>query len=251
MKNTLDTTLEENKSKAQSRPYKADNKPVDEFLGQIKAFEEDRVSLAKQSAKTAWKVATGFGVLAVLSVVAIVVMMPLKQVEPYLLKVDNATGYTNVVRPLADAKGVSYGEVLDKYWLNQFVTERNTYQWETIQNSFNTVKLMSNRQVFASYANYITGDKSPTKIFSDKKVIRITVQGITFLPATSKDQVLAQVRFTRYIENNEGVAAIGYEPTKWTATITFDYQSPLKTEDERRLNPLGFQVTSYREDRNL
>lgn len=251
MENTLDIALEENKSKAQSRPSKADNKPVDEFLSQIKSFEEDRVLLAKQSAKTAWKVAAGFGFLAVLAVMAVVVMMPLKQIEPYLLKVDNATGYTNVVRPLADAKGVSYGEVLDKYWLNQFVIERNSYEWETVQNSFNTVKLMSNRKVFASYSNYITGDQSPTKIFSNKRVIRITVQGITFLPATSKDQGLAQVRFTRYIENNEGVSAIGYEPTKWTATITFDYQSSIKTEDERRLNPLGFQVTSYREDRNL
>lgn len=251
MENTLDIALEENKSKAQSCPSKADNKPVDQYLAQIKSFEEDRVSLAKQSAKTAWKVATGFGVLAVLAVVAIVVMMPLKQIEPFLLKVDNSTGYTNVVRPLADAKGLTYGEVLDKYWLNQFVIERNSYEWETVQNSFNTVKLMSNRKVFASYSNYITSDKSPTKIFTDKRVIRIAVQGITFLPATSKDQALAQVRFTRYIENNEGVSAIGYEPTKWTATITFDYQAPIKTEDERRLNPLGFQVTSYREDRNL
>ncbi|OED65899.1 conjugal transfer protein TraG [Vibrio tasmaniensis ZS-17] len=251
MENTLDIALEENQSKAQSRPSKADSKPVDAFLNQIKSFEEDRVSLAKQSAKTAWKVAAGFGVLAMLSVVAIVVMMPLKQIEPYLLKVDNTTGYTNVVRPLTDAKGVSYGEVLDKYWLNQFVIERNSYEWETIQNSFNTVKLMSGRQVFGAYSNYIKGDSSPTKLFSDKRVIRITVEGITFLPATSKEQTLAQVRFTRYIENSEGEAALGYEPTQWTATITFDYQSSIKTEDERRLNPLGFQVTSYREDRNL
>lgn len=251
MENALDIALEDNKSKAQARYSKSDNKPVDVFLNQIRAFEEDRVSLAKQSAKTAWKVATGFGLLAVLSVGAIAVMMPLKHTEPYLLKVDNVTGYTDVVKPLTDAKGVSYGEVLDKYWLNQFIIERNGYEWETIQNSFNTVKLMSNRQVFGAYSYYITGDKSPTKIFSDKRVIRIDVQGITFLPATSKEQAIAQVRFTRHIENNEGVAAIGYKPTQWTATITFDYRAPIKTEDERRLNPLGFQVTSYREDRNL
>lgn len=251
METTLDSALAENKSQASPHPTKKAGQVVDQYLNEIKEFETDRVALAKQSANKAWKVATAFGALAFLAVGAVVVMMPLKTIEPYLLKVDMTTGHTEVVRPLNDAKGVSYGEVLDKYWLNQFVIARNGYEWETIQNSFNTVKLMSGRQVFGAYSNYIKGDKSPTKTFADKKVIKLTVQGVTFLPTTSKDEALAQVRFTRVIENNQGAPALGYAPTQWTATVTFDYRASITTEDERLLNPLGFQVTSYREDRIL
>ncbi|MCT7947691.1 virB8 family protein [Shewanella septentrionalis] len=251
MENTIDSALEDNKRSASTRPSTDDNKATDNYLAQMRGFEEDRINLAKQSAKTAWKVATGFGVVALAAVAAVAMMMPLKQVEPYLLRVDNATGHTEMVRPLADAKSITYGEVLDKYWLNRFIIERNGYEWETVQNSYNSVKLMSNRQVFGAYSGYITGANSPAKTFGENKVIKINVQGIAFLPATSKEQTLAQVRFTRIVENSEGVEAIGSQPTTWTATVTFDYNGNVKTEKERRINPLGFRVTSYREDRNL
>ena len=251
METTLDSALAENKSQASPHPVKKIGQVVDKYLNEIKEFENDRVALAKESATKAWKVATAFGALAFLAVGAVVVMMPLKHIEPYLLKVDSATGHTEVVRPLRDAKGISYGEVLDKYWLNQFVIARNGYEWETIQNNFNTVKLMSGRQVFGAYSYYIKGDNSPTKMFEDKKVIVATVQGVTFLPTKPNEEALAQVRFTRTIETNEGAPALGYAPTQWTATVTFDYRASINTEDERLLNPLGFQVTSYREDRIL
>ena len=251
MKEKLDIALEENKSKALSRPLKASNKIVDEYLNQIKGFEEDRVTLAKQSAKTAWKVAVGFGVLALMAISSVFVMMPMKEIVPYVIKVDSSTGHTTVARSIDDAKSVSYGEELDKYWINKFIIARNGYEWETIQNSFNTVKLMANRQVFGSYNNYITGDNSPAKVFGENKTIRIDIHGITFLPSTSKEQSLAQIRFTRKIENNAGGDATEYKPTTWTATITFNYLSEIKTEDERIINPLEFLVTSYREDRDI
>ena len=250
MKDELDFALEDNKRKASSRPLKS-NKVVDEYLNQIKCFEEDRVLLAKQSAKTAWKVSTGFGLLALMAICSVFIMMPLKEIVPYVIKVDNATGHTTVARSIDDAKSVSYGEELDKYWINKFIIARNGYEWETIQNSFNTVKLMANRSVFGSYNNYITGENSPAKIFGENKTIRIDIHTITFLPTTSNDYSLAQIRFTRKIENNVGGDTIEYKPTIWTATITFNYLSEIKTEDERIINPLEFLVTSYREDRDI
>lgn len=250
MDNLLDTALQENLQRA-SQPKTPLNKPVDDYLHQIKSFEEDRIALAQNSAKTAWKIAMGFGFIALLTVITLLVMMPLKQTEPYLLKVDSATGHTGIVKPLSDAEAVTYGEVLDKHWLNQFVIARNGYDWETIQNNYNLVKIMSHPTVYGAYSNYIRGDQSPLETFADKKVIRITVKGVTILPAISETEVLAQVRFTRHIENPEGKASLGYQSTHWTATLVFDYQAVIKTEDERQLNPLGFRVKSYREDREL
>jgi type IV secretion system protein VirB8 len=249
MSQPIDAALASNQARSKAHPSKGSKKAVDDYLNEIKAFESDRVALAQSSAKTAWKVATGAGLVAILALLAVVMLTPIKAVEPYLLKVDNATGYADVVRPLKDAEGISYGEVLDKYWLNQFVITRNGYEWETIQSSYNTMKLMTNAKVFGAYTKTVLGEKSLAKVFSDKKSMRIEVQGITFLPSTDKYNKLAQVRFVRHVETDKGEDDRAFNPTHWTATLSFDYDAIIRTEDERRLNPLSFRVTSYREDR--
>ena len=121
MNEKIDVALKENQNNIEKRPVKAEKKAVDDYLTQMKLFEEDRIELAKKSAKTAWQVAAGFGGLALCSLIVLVVMMPLKQTQPYLLKVDQTTGHTEIVQPLSDAKQTTYGEVLDKYWLNKYI----------------------------------------------------------------------------------------------------------------------------------
>jgi type IV secretion system protein VirB8 len=248
MDSTIENTFESNQVNSQKPPSKAVNNEVSNYLSEMKKFEEDRVELAKESAKTAWKVATGFGLLALMAVCAVITLTPLKTIENYMTIIDPQTGIATVLKPIADAEYTTYGEILDKYWVQRFIIERNSYEWETIQNSYNTVELMSNDKVFNTYAKLIRAADSPLEIFGDKKAIRVKVNGISFLPQSSDSEILAQVSFTRQVVSNDGANAIGFEPTFWTATLTFDYGSAIKTEQDRALNPLGFQVLSYRED---
>lgn len=248
-KKPIDNVLEKNKDRESKTSDKKSRMLADRYLQEIKAFEQDRVSLAKQSAKKAWMVATGFGVLALLSILAVVGLTPLKEVEPFLVRVDNSTGHTDIMRPLADAQSLTYGEVLDSYWLRIYTTERNSYDWENVQNSYNTVKLMSNNNVFGEYSRMIKSENSPVKTFTDTRKIVVSVSDISFLPAISKDSTLAQIRFKRDVRTSDGKPVTGYKTTLWTATITFDYLAVINTDAERQLNPLGFRVTSYREDR--
>lgn len=249
MINPIDKALIKNKSKVSSSLKKENIKDVDDYLSAIKDFESDRVSLAKGSAKTAWKVAAGFGVIAFLSVLAVVLLTPLKEVEPYVVRVDDTDGSVKILRPLSDAEPTSYGDVLDKYWARKFIVARNSYEWETIQDNYNLVSLMSNRVVLNTYKSYIKAPNSPVTTFSDKKLIKINIQDVTFLPSTSKVRKLAQVRFSRDVVDIKGITAVGFEPTYWNATITYDYLFEIKTADERQVNPLGFRITSYTEDR--
>jgi type IV secretion system protein VirB8 len=249
MEHSIDEALIENITKS-SLPVKKENvKKVDDYLKAVQDFESDRVALAKGSAKTAWKVATGFGFIALMAVTAVVLLTPLKEIEPYLMRVDNTDGSVSILRPLQDAQAISYGELLDKYFARKFIIARNSYEWETIQDNYDLVNLMSGGVVFSSFNNYIKADNSPVKTFGDNKRIKVVIQDVTFLPSSSIDRTLAQVRFSRDIINNEGVTVPGFEPTFWNATITFDYRKKINTADERKLNPLGFQITSYTEDR--
>lgn len=246
---SLDSAIDTNKQNIQKTANKNTKQIVDDFLTQTKNFENDRVALAKASAVTAWKVAAAFGLMALMAVCAVITLAPLKTVENYMTIVDPQTGITQVLKPIKNGEGVSYGEVLDKYWLQRFMIERNSYEWKTIQNSYNTVDLMSDDKVFASYAQAIRAKDSPLEVFGEKRSVLVNIHSVSFLPSTNGSDKLAQIYFSRQVVSNDGQNATGYEPTKWSATLTFNYGSIIKTEDERALNPLGFQVTSYREDR--
>ncbi|WP_412497220.1 virB8 family protein [Vibrio fluvialis] len=250
MTDLIDTVLEENKERASLPENKETKAQVDDYLAQMKGFEEDRIALAKSDAKKAWRVSIAFGVIAAISIIALMLIMPLKETVPYLLMVDQ-DGNTSFAKPLSDAEQVSYGEALDKYWVNVFLVARNGYEWETIQNSYNTVKLMSEEKVFVPYDTYIRGKESPELLFGENNSLRVVANNITFLPKTSEEFLIAQVQFSREVLNKNGLPDPLYKKTYWTATLTFDYLAEIKTEADRMLNPLAFRVTSYREDRIL
>ena len=248
MSTTIDSALEHNHTKAEKKPTAKHQKQADAYLEQIKLFEQDRVEIAKENAKTAWKVATGSGVLALVLGIAIVVMMPLKTVDYRLLYIDPQTGMTQIIQPLADAREITYGEALDKHWLNRYVITRGSYQWQTVQDAFDYIKLTSRHDVFSAYNTQLRAKNSPVEVFKDYKKIRLEDVAISFLP-TRQDQMLAQVSFTKVVLNSDDTPDTSYLPTKWSATVTFDYLKEIKKESERQLNPLGFRVTSYQENR--
>ncbi|HDZ3732816.1 TPA: conjugal transfer protein TraG [Vibrio harveyi] len=248
MSTTIDSALEHNHAKADKKPTANHKKQADAYLEEIKQFEQDRVEIAKKNAKTAWKVTTGSSFLALVLGIAIVVMMPLKTVDYRLLYIDPQTGMTQIIQPLADAREITYGEALDKHWLNRYVITRGSYQWQTVQDAFDYIKLTSRHDVFSAYNMQLRAKNSPVEVFKDYKKIHLEDVSISFLP-TRQDQMLAQVSFTKVVLNSDDTPDTSYLPTKWSATVTFDYLKEIKTESERQLNPLGFRVTSYQENR--
>ncbi|EIU9113116.1 type IV secretion system protein [Salmonella enterica] len=175
--------------------------------------------------------------------VAIACMAPLKSVEPFLLRVDNSTGYTDVVRPF-NQTGDTFDEAVSRYFLTQFIENREGYEWYTIQNMLDTVELMSSSAVFNEYKNMIYGPLSPLNKLKKNNKIMVRVKAITFL-----DDHTAQGRFVKAITDPDGRPTPGYTPTQWIATIKFDFdKSKVKTEADRQINPFGLNVLSYRVD---
>ncbi|WP_261887515.1 virB8 family protein [Vibrio aerogenes] len=245
----VDAALAQTRQFAAGKPKMDHIKAAEQLLKEANAFEKDRIALAKRSERKAWMIAAISVGLAILSIVAIVIMMPLKSVDYRLLTVDKHTGIAQIVRPLADAKGETYGEALDKYWINRYIIERGSYQWETIQDSFDFTQLASSEQVFSGYNTWIRSKSSPLEVFQDHKKISLSDVSIAFLPTKKGDRMLAQVSFVKTVLNPDDTHSPEYLPTRWSATLTFDYRQEIKTQADRLLNPLGFRVTSYREDR--
>ncbi|WP_081303411.1 virB8 family protein [Gilliamella sp. wkB72] len=216
-------------------------KEADLYYKSIQNFIVNENERNSKFLKMGWKLTIVLGICCVLQSIALTVLTPLKTAVPYVMRVDSTSGYIDIAKPLADDK-VTYDEVLSKYFLKEFVINRESYDWDTIQNMFDITKLLSNNNVFSEYEFNIQSALSPLKVLRKDKKIVVTVRGITFI------NNLAQVRFVKLVKNKDGTPAAGYKPTTWIATIDFDYKKEIKTEAERLENPLGFEVISYRVD---
>jgi type IV secretory pathway component VirB8 len=131
---------------------KASRTPFDAALN----WESTRINLVEKSEQRAWRVVTVLAICIVLLAVAIALMLPLKENTPYVIRVDNTTGVPDIVTAM-DTKGVSFDEVMDKYWLAQYVRAHETYDWYTLQKDYDTVGLLSTARVGQEYAALFDG----------------------------------------------------------------------------------------------
>lgn len=84
-----------------------------DFIKASKAFEESRIEMVEKSKKIAWRIAIGACALSVALVIGIISLLPLKEVRPYVVRVDNNTGATDIVTVLGESKS-DYTEEMSK-----------------------------------------------------------------------------------------------------------------------------------------
>ena len=153
---------------------------------------------------------------------------------------DNATGSVDMVTTLRDGQ-TTYGEVVDKYFLNKYVLNRESYDYETLQTAYDTTALLSSADVQREYLALFQGPSARDKVLSNN--VRILVKVRSLAPSTSRNT--AVVRFSTVRKQANGSPDV---EESLVATIGFRYVGAAMHEQDRLVNPLGFQVTSYRVD---
>jgi type IV secretion system protein VirB8 len=222
------------------------NKPIPAtelatFLEETRGLERDYVYEILRSRKIAWRIAWTTSGLTALALLTITALLPLKQIEPFVVRVDNATGSVDVVEILKDGKETTYGEVIDRYWINKYVLNREAYDYDVLQALYDTTGLLSSPTVKQEYLKLYDDAVGRDKLWKNNQRRIVKVKSIT----PNADGRSATVRFT-----TEDVFSNGTQnPLEyWVAVLGFTYvKQPLK-ESERLINPLGFLVTSYRID---
>ena len=131
--------------------------------------------------------------------------------------------------------------MVDKYFLNKYVLNRESYDYETIQTAYDTTALLSSPEVQREYLALFEGPTARDKLLSNQTRIVVRVRSIT--PGTGRNT--AVVRFSTRRKQMNGPSDV--EETL-VATIGFRYVGAAMREQDRLVNPLGFQVTSYRVD---
>lgn len=207
-------------------------------------FERSKIEEVKRSRKIAWVIASiATGICSVSIIAFLVALLMRTEPEPVVLKVDNSTGATTMLRSIKDDKD-HYDEVVNKYWLAQYVRTCESYDWYQISESFEVCKLMSEPDVAKEYSNKVQAPNAPLTILKDKGKIVAKINSIVFVGDSSH----AQIRFTTEKLSPSGENLDGSPVQKWIATVVFQFKPGQMTEQQRLVNPLGFKVFSYRVD---
>ncbi|KFX10704.1 conjugal transfer protein [Pectobacterium atrosepticum ICMP 1526] len=216
----------------------------------VRGFQKDR---SKEQKNLMW-IGFGFGCIGMIAAgsmaIALAKLTPLKEVKPYIVSIDSVTGSQSVTSAIGDDKiKISYQSLMDGSNVANFVIERESYDWNSIQNNLDKVKLRSKDHVYESMRREIVESKNSPLVLLDKsKLLKV---GVLSFPFVDSDKGVATVRFYKAVTDDTGKLLDGYPVTYWQATITFDYEHNLVTAQDRVSNPLGFNVTSYRADQEV
>lgn len=217
-----------------------DSDDLKAYFAEAASWDHDRLIAAKRSKRLAWIVASVASGLAITGVAAVAMLTPLKTVAPYVITVDKATGASEITSPMTGDRQITYNEAVSKYFLADYVRNREGWIPQARQEFFEGVLAMSSRDEQARWTAFYAKDnpRSPQSVFTDLDTVFIAIKSVTFV---SKN--VAQIRFTKTLQRGGSST-----DTPAIAIVTFDTTDTPTTEQQRFKNPLGLEVQSYRAD---
>ncbi|EAK4517026.1 type IV secretion system protein [Campylobacter coli] len=198
--------------------------------------------LIDKSNKRAWLIAFVSIFIAIISIVAVVLLTPLKTIEPYVIRVDNTTGMVDILTML-DEKEISSNEALDKYFISQYVKAREGYYYELLNQDYLLTQLMSSEKVANEYRAWYEGENARDQILKNSNEVNVQILSIVLGNSNGVKTSTIRAKIITKNLNTRGLS----ESTK-VITLSYDYILAKASEENRILNPLGFKVTNYRID---
>jgi type IV secretion system protein VirB8 len=212
---------------------------LDAYYREAGSWAEDRQDALRGSRRTAWIVAGVACAVALFEALALLMLTPLKTVEPYTLLVDKQTGFVQTLKPL-ESQQVSGNTALTQSFLVQYVIARESFDSASLQSNYRKVALWSEGNARAGYiaGMQASNPESPLASLPRSTVVETRVKSVSPLGNGS-----AMVRFDTIRHDAGGRAQ---PPQPWVVVIRYRYSGePMRVED-RFVNPLGFQVSHYR-----
>ncbi len=213
--------------------------PLAGYFREAAGWDADRISAARRSARIAWRVAAAGWLCALAGSAALLMLMPLKRVDPFVVRVDNTTGIVDVV-PVYDGSAKP-DQAVTRYFLTHYITICERFNFATAESDYEECGAFHGAQRNqAWYALWNPSNAaSPLNVHKDGSTVRVQVESVSFFERASGVTDLAQVR---YLKAERAAAGADERFTHWIATIQYAYGSPSKDPKVRRWNPLGFKV---------
>jgi type IV secretion system protein VirB8 len=216
---------------------------LSQYLAEAASWNADRIRQSRRTTRLALGLAS-LGWLAVFALaIALMLLMPLKHVEPFVVRVDNATGIVDVVPVYAGSAAMP--ESVTRYLLTHYITVCERFNFSTAESDYEECGAFHTAQRNqAWYALWNPNNPaSPLNAYKDGSSVRAEVSAVSFFKRASGVGDLAQVR---YVKAKRAAGSVQETITHWIATLQYAYADPSMDPKVRRWNPLGFKVVDFR-----
>lgn len=205
-------------------------------MEQAVSWETSMVKLYKAKSALAVLWATFASLIAIGAVAALMLIIPLKTYEPYVISVDEQTGFLQELRPLTEGN-LHEDESVTIANIVRFIRARENFDmYNLIQNHYIAQLLSTGKPQsdFNSLLDPLYRDNLPKK-YGRRVIITSHIKSIARLNDSTYS-----VRF-RTVKKENTTSLTQH----WVSIVRFRYtQKPISNE-YRFDNPLGFQVIGY------
>jgi type IV secretion system protein VirB8 len=213
------------------------------YFAEAASWDMNRLALNERSARNAWRVASAAVLVTMAALLALVLLMPLKHVEPFVIRVDNSTGIVDVVPVYAGSTPMP--EAVTRYFLDHYVTVCERFNFATAESDYEECSAFHGAARNQTW--YVAWDRanpaSPLNVHKDGSSVRVQVSSVSFFKRGNGLEDLAQVR---YLKAQRAGGTGDEQISHWITTVQYTYAEPSKTATLRRWNPLGFKILDFR-----
>lgn len=206
-----------------------------------RSWGEDRLAANDRSRTIAWAIAGIATTVAALEAIALAGLVPMKTVVPMAVLVDRETGAVTTVDP-THGVNLAADAALTRSMLAQYVSARETIDRSSIAKDYRKVVLWSGGSARSQYLAAMKpgNPANPYSGLRNGDAVGVTIRSVSNLePGT------AMVRFDLVRQNASGAPPLA-QP--FVAVMRYAYRQRALSESDRFIDPLGFEVTSYRRD---
>lgn len=211
-------------------------------------FEQQMIERDKRAMKAGF-ITGGAGLLiAVLALIAVVLMLPLKQTVVELYTVDNHTGRVEHVTRASETR-LTAEDAYQKAMTASYVRLRERYVYPSLQDDYATVQIYNSPQVNDDYLALYAGKEAPDRVYQNgAHTVQIDILSNQLTAGTDPDKV-ATLRYKKTVRR---LADNSTRTEYWDVRLTFHSDPGREMSDtEREVNPFGFTVTSWQADREI
>lgn len=200
------------------------------LIAESRTFEQQMIERDKRATKAGFVVG-GMGLLiAVLALVAVVVMLPLKQTDVELYTLDNHTGRVEHVTRTSKTS-LTATEAYQKAMAANYVKVRERYVYPSLQDDYETVQVYNAPEVNDDYLALYAGKNAPDKVYKNgAHTVKVEILSNQITDATAPDRV-ATIRYKKIIRR---LADNSTRNEYWDARFTFHSNPDKEMSDAER-----------------
>ena len=215
------------------------------YFDEAASWDADRVAQQRRVVRWSVAVAAAGWLCAMAAVIALTAVMPLKRVDPFVVRVDNSTGVVDVV-PVYSGEA-TLPEAVTRYFLAHYVATCERFDYATAESDYEECgafhNAARNQQWYAKWNR--SNPNSPLNVYKDGTSIRADVSAVSFFERASGVSDLAQVR---YVKATRSAGGAEEQTSHWIATVQYAYGTTSSDAKVRRWNPLGFKILEFRSE---